>query len=80
MQRVGIERFAQGPLRNAIERSGAEKIDDDRADDDGEGRRRRFDRMGCAPPSRCTASQITTPESKNRSAVSASAVTLSTLP
>ena len=34
----------------------------------------------CAPISRCTASQITTAESTNNSAVSASAVTLSTLP
>ena len=34
----------------------------------------------CSPSSRFTASQITTPDSTNSSAVSASAVTLSTLP
>ena len=34
----------------------------------------------CAPISRCAASQITMAESRNNSAVSASAVTLSTLP
>ena len=46
MQRVGFQRFARGRLRDAVERARAEKIDDDRAGDDGEGRGGRFDRVG----------------------------------
>ena len=43
MQRVGFERLARGLRGDAAQRAGAEKIDHDRAGDDGEGRDGRLD-------------------------------------
>ena len=81
MQRVGFQRMARGFFGGAGQRAGAQEIDHDRHQDDAEGpdvgdRRR-------APlvlDQALDASQITTPESRNSSAVSASAETASTLP
>ena len=80
VQRVGLQRLARGLAGHAIEQAGAEEIDHDRNDDHGEGRTRRLDRMGVVAEQPFAASQITTPDSRNSSAVSASAEMLSTLP
>ena len=80
MQRVGFQRLARGLARDPVEQPRAEEIHHDRNDDHAEGRERRLHHMAGPPRSRFAASQITTPDRTNSSAVSASAVTLSTLP
>ena len=80
MQRVGFERLARGLVRHPVEQPRAEEIDHDRDGDDREGPSVASTAWPWPPNSRCAASQITTPDSTNSSAVSASAATLSTLP
>ena len=80
MQRVRLQCLARGFRRYPVKHAGAKKVDDDGGRHDEERPPGRLDQMAVTTEQALQRLPDHNPESRNRSAVSARADTLSTLP